>query len=131
MNTSKTISAILIDSEAKEIKKVYIDYTNSTSLKEMYKVLKCDVICAAFSNLFRPLHHALFVDDEGLLRKNPIGAFKILDGQPLSGNGIIVSIDEDGDTCSSYLDLQQIKETIIFCDVKDLPEPSMMIFNKW
>jgi hypothetical protein len=101
----KIIKGILIDSEKKEIKEVELIQENGSTLQSIYKELKCDYINSACGDLFNRLSHALFVDDEGLLKNEPMGAFCIRIGesghlyesQVLSGNGIIVGVDEEGE----------------------------------
>ncbi len=125
---SRTIKAILIDTFNKEVKEV--TYTEGeNSLKEIYQLLRCNCITSAESYLFEPLGHALFVDDEGLLLDEPIGAFQIADGQVLSGNGLIVSTDEEGETQSHFLKIEILKSIITFRDVADLPKPSWNVYS--
>jgi hypothetical protein len=125
---SRTIKAILIDTLNKEVKEV--TYTEGeNSLKEVYKLLHCNCITSADSYVFNPIGHTLFVDDEGLLVDEPIGAFQIANGQVLSGNGLIVSTDDEGETQSHYLNIEKLKAIVKFRDVADLPEPTTHIFS--
>ena len=126
----QTIKAILIDSEKKEIREVELIQESGSTNQSIYKELKCDCITSACSEVFSHIDHALFVDDEGLLKTHPLGAFCIslnprpYTSQTLSGNGILVGIDEEGETVSHKLDIEMIKKIVIWEDISNLPEPS-------
>ena len=127
----KTIKAILIDVENKEIKELELQSENSSY--NLYKELKCEYITSACGDLFNRLSHALFVDDEGLLKEEHLGAFCIRIGetghlyesQVFSGNGIIVGINEEGESIDHQLDIEIIKDIVRWEDVARLPQPSM------
>jgi hypothetical protein len=129
----KTIKAILIDVENKEIKEVELQSDNSSYNQAIYTQLKCDYITSACGELFNRLSHSLFVDDEGLLKNEPMGAFCIRIGetghlyqsQVLSGNGIIVGIDAEGECVDHLLDVEIIKDIVKWDNVANLPQPSM------
>lgn len=114
------MKAILIDVEKKEITEVEHD----GSLDSTHALLKCDCITSAESHLFGPVSHTLFVDDEGLYREPPIGAFQIANGQVLSGNGLIVGAGLEGEDISHNVNIKSISQVIRFCDISELPEPS-------
>ena len=62
----KTIKAILIDVENKQIKEVDLETTSNHFLLSIYEKLKCDCITSACGDLFDRLSHSLYVDDEGV-----------------------------------------------------------------
>lgn len=125
----KTIKAILIDSEKKEVREIELTYENGSYNQSMYKELKCDYITSACGEVFSMVNHALFVDDEGLLKTHPIGAFSIsmlphsYVSQTLSGNGILVGIDEEGESISHKLNINGILSMVIWESIENLPEP--------
>lgn len=129
----KTIKAILIDVENKQIKEVELQSETSSFNKSIYEQLKCEYITSACGDLFDRLSHALFLDDEGLLNEQPLGAFCIRIGesgnlyqsQVFSGNGIIVGIDEEGECIDHQLDVEIIKDIVRWDEVANLPAPSM------
>ena len=129
----KTIKAILIDVENKQIKEVDLETTSNHFLLSIYEKLKCDCITSACGDLFDRLSHSLYVDDEALLRDEPLGAFfiKIGEGghlyesQVFSGNGIIVGKDDEGNSIDHQLDVEIIKDIVRWDDVANLPQPSM------
>jgi hypothetical protein len=126
----KTIKGILIDSEKREIREVELIQENGSTIQSIYKELKCECITSACSEIFRHVDHALFVDDEGLLKTHPLGAFCVTlnprpyTSQTLSGNGIIVGIDNEGETISHKLDIEMIKKIVVWEDISNLPQPS-------
>jgi hypothetical protein len=127
----KTIKAILIDVENKQIKE--LELQSESSSFNLYKELKCEYITTACGDLFNRLSHALFVDDEGLLKEEHLGAFCIRIGetghlyesQVFSGNGIIVGINDEGESIDHQLDIEIIKDIVRWEDVAKLPQPSM------
>jgi hypothetical protein len=127
----KTIKAILIDVENKQIKE--LELQSESSSFNLYKELKCEYITTACGDLFNRLSHALFVDDEGLLKEEHLGAFCIRIGetghlyesQVFSGNGIIVGINDEGESIDHQLDIEIIKDIVRWEDVARLPQPSM------
>jgi hypothetical protein len=127
----KTIKAILIDVENKQIKE--LELQSESSSFNLYKELKCEYITSACGDLFNRLSHALFVDDEGLLKEKHLGAFCIRIGetghlyesQVFSGNGIIVGINDEGESIDHQLDIEIIKDIVRWEDVAKLPPPSM------
>lgn len=127
----KTIKAILIDVENKQIKE--LELQSESSSFNLYKELKCEYITSACGDLFNRLSHALFVDDEGLLKEEHLGAFCIRIGetghlyesQVFSGNGIIVGINDEGESIDHQLDIEIIKDIVRWEDVARLPQPSM------
>jgi hypothetical protein len=127
----KTIKAILIDVENKQIKELEL-HSESSSFN-LYKELKCEYITSACGDLFNRLSHALFVDDEGLLKEEHLGAFCIRIGegghlyesQVFSGNGIIVGINDEGESIDHELDIEIIKDIVRWEEVAKLPQPSM------
>jgi hypothetical protein len=127
----KTIKAILIDVENKQIKE--LELQSESSSFNLYKELKCEYITSACGDLFNRLSHALFVDDEGLLKEEHLGAFCIRIGetghlyesQVFSGNGIIVGINDEGESIDHQLDVEIIKDIVRWEDVAKLPQPSM------
>jgi hypothetical protein len=127
----KTIKAILIDVENRQIKE--LELQSESSSFNLYKELKCEYITSACGDLFNRLSHALFVDDEGLLKEEHLGAFCIRIGetghlyesQVFSGNGIIVGINDEGESIDHQLDIEIIKDIVRWEDVARLPQPSM------
>ena len=131
----KVIKAILIDVVNKEVKEVDIEQHEGNYIQDIYKHLNCTTITSTSNEVFGGIAHCLFVDDEGLL-KEPIGAFSIYIDKPrpyqsqvLSGNGILVGINNEGETISHILDLNIIKNIVKWEDVNSLPEPTMRVYS--
>jgi hypothetical protein len=125
MKKKEIINAILIDVENREVKEILID----SSIESIHSTLKCTCITCAEDYIFRTVDHALFVDDEGLLTSKPLGAFQILQGQVISGNGLIVGIDEEGESVDHNFDIDSFIPMVRFADVSELPEPSFEIYS--
>jgi hypothetical protein len=118
------IKGLFIDVVKKEIKEVVIE----NNLDSIYELLGCSIIESGYPQLLSSANHVLFCDEEGLL-KDSIGCFKIFDYEPISGNAVIFSTDEEGDIQSHYLVVEKIKEIIQFVDVSELPEPKIEVFT--
>jgi hypothetical protein len=120
----KRIKGVFIDVVNKEIKEVEIE----NKLDAIYQLLGCELIESCYSITFNPANHVMFCDEEGLL-KEPIGAFKMFDYQPISGNAIIFASDENGELQSHYLIIDKFKELIEFVEIIELPEPIIKIIS--
>jgi hypothetical protein len=119
--------AIKIDVVNKDVYYVHINRDKRGSrLPDIYKHLDCSTIDSV--NLAPGLD--MYVDDEGLLRDEPIGAFKISGSDYVfSGHGLMVG-HIDGETVEPPILLHNAKKAIIFCDISDLPEPSITVISE-
>lgn len=108
------------------VKKTVEDIEISGDLISMYKALECDCV----TSVRITDDEILWVDDDGLLHDNPIGAF-LFENYPqvLSGHGLILGVTGSGENRSTKLKSESIKELIRFEDVKNLPEPSIHFVN--
>lgn len=98
------ITGILIDVENQVVKEVKFKNT----LKEYYRLLKCDIITApSFDD-----KHDIIADDEGLL-KGPTNFFQYEEIE-LAGNCMIVGVSENGNWKSHSLNFEEIKAKITF-----------------
>jgi hypothetical protein len=114
--------AIKIDVIAKTIEEIDID----GSLKSMYEALDVDVVASV--RIARG--EILWVDDNGLHRDPPLGAFMFgVYPQALSGHGLIVGLGGIGDNCNTKLTLEEVKANVSFCDVSELPEPIIKVHS--
>lgn len=97
------ITGILIDVENCEVKEV----TFKNTLKEFYRLLKCDLITApSFDD-----NHDIIADDEGLLKPNNFFQYEEIE---LAGNCMIVGVTDSGNWKSHSLNFEEIKEKISF-----------------
>lgn len=120
----KKIKCIFIDCVKREVTKIEIE----RGLKSIYNVLGCDTITSAERHIFGH-SHSLFVDDNGLIIDKKLGAFQIKKGQILSGHGLIVGCDAEGnDTDVDNVMLDFIAPLISWHNVEELPEPSFEIY---
>lgn len=112
--------ALIIDAENQEVREAELD--PGSTLRGMQ---------AAVGGLIAQAHcfdgtHELYVNDEGLLVEHPHW-FQILGAhQPFAGNGIVVGIDEDGETIAATMTLLELRGRIFFsgqCAPRSHPEP--------
>ena len=102
------IKAILIDVYEKEIREVDYDGT----LDFIYFNLACrtfDVVSVDDVN-------GIFVDDEGLLRQNQLyfeysASDRVFQ---LAGNGLILGVDDEGNSISPTLTIEDVKSKVNF-----------------
>lgn len=102
-------------------KSVYeIDIPAESVLDELYRALECTCVDAVFVDF----EETLWIDDEGLLRNPPLGAFKV-GRRVYSGHGVILGTSYEGESAPTGLTVQQVYTTVTFVDVSELPEPTM------
>ena len=117
------MNVIKIDVVKKEIYEIEM----TTDFKEIYKHLDCDLFTCISSKTIAP-GDTIYIDDEGLLREDPIGAFSIRGvSQVLSGHGLIIGSDDQGDSISCITPLDVIKQLVRFEDLYYLPKPGFTI----
>lgn len=117
------MKAIKIDVEQKKVYEIEITGT----LESMYEAIKCT--CVTHIPIV-PRREFMWLDDEGLLRKEPLGAF-VFAGYPqvLSGNAIILGYQPGGNSLSTDLRVEDIEPKIKWVDVSELPEPSFQVHS--
>ena len=112
------MKAFKIDVVTKEI----IEIDCPKGIQSIYEVLQCDTFACVFPALM-PDGFTLYVDDEGLYRKPPLGAFSIKGfAQVLSGHGFVVGTDEEGESADAPITLEELKAKVRFEDTHYLPE---------
>ena len=116
-----TMKAILIDVYEKEIREVDYDGT----LDFIY----FNLACGTFDVVRIDDVNGIFVDDEGLLRQNQLyfeypssnGIFQ------LAGNGLILGVDDEGNSISPTLTVEDVKSKVNFLPEGFKVEPYMEI----
>jgi len=98
------MKAILIDSKNKTITDVNVE---GDQLQGWYKLIGCKYVEAA--HYFNE-HDSIMVDEEGMLTQPE--AFFFVEGahQPFSGNGLVVGVDEDGETVDVNMTAKELIE---------------------
>lgn len=118
------MKAIKIDVVKKEVYPVEI----TSDYKDIHTHLECDTFTTA--QMTKEFGVTLFVDDDGLL-KEPIGAFFIAGAkQAYSGHGLLIAINEKGETISyDYTDndLKHIRRAVQFVGTETLPSPEINV----
>lgn len=115
------MKAIKIDVVKKEVTEIEIN----GDIKSMYEALECDFI-EGITLIER--EEKLWIDEEGLLRDEPLGAFRML-GYPqvLSGHGLVLGITSSGENRGTWLEVDQIKRLVEFVGLDEIPEPSFTV----
>lgn len=107
------MKAILINSKTKEIKEVEMgkDY------KEIYSQLECEMFQIGTELAEQD---AIYVDEEGLM--NGTDVFFVYEGahQPFAGNGLILGTDDEGESVSCKIKLDEVKNKVKFYDRYEL-----------
>ena len=102
------MKAILIDVYEKEIREVDYDGT----LDFIY----FNLACRTFDVVRIDDVNSIFVDDEGLLRQNQLYfEYQISNGIfQLAGNGLILGVDDEGNSISPTLTVEDVKGKVNF-----------------
>lgn len=108
------------------LKGIY-EITLPEDYREIYRQLECNLFTLVKPDTL-PGRDTLYIDDEGLLRDQKLGAFSIR-GYPqvLSGHGLIIGGDEEGESISCISTVELIKQLVRFEDEHYLPEPGFII----
>ncbi len=119
------MKAIKIDVKNKSV--YWVDINKEDDLKSIYEHLECSTFDIV------PIGNGMdmYVDDEGLLLNEPIGAFKFKysDMQAFSGHGLIMGCNEDGESIPPPITVKAIETVIEFVSPELLPEPSFKIIS--
>jgi len=106
------------------VKQDVYEVEHDDTLSSIYSLLECDTFCigASFVN-----GDCIMVDDEGLL-KDPIGYFQLKPGtQPLTGHGLVSSVDSHGDTKPPKSTIEQIRGICQFFKPGEILQPEPMV----
>jgi hypothetical protein len=103
------IRGILIDPEARTIEEVW----HNGNFKQIYEFIKA----STFTGVNVDRRNCIYVDDEGLL--NHPRYFFVWEGyaQPLANRGLILGFNEEGDTVSCTLDMDEVKRKVSFTEL--------------
>jgi hypothetical protein len=118
------MKAILIDVENQEVTEVEHDDT----LESIYY----HVDCRTFDVVNIDGVNSIYVDDEGLFVEDQLyfeysgGTHKV----QLAGNGLILGLNEEGDTVTTTLTLEHVKSKVTFLPIGFEVNPSMR-FTVW
>ena len=100
-----TYKGILIDPKEKSLS--YVEYDGN--YRSIYPLIDADT----FDIVYITETETIFVDDEGL-HKNPRYFFVYENSQPLAGKGLILGTNSNGDSVSTTLTIEDIKDKITF-----------------
>jgi len=98
------------------------------SLEGMYKSLEVEDFWYAYQRVNRDM---LYVDDLGMKRTDPLGAFVFTEyGGIISGHGLFMGTNSEGETIPVKSTVEEIKERVIFVPVqllKGIPHETKII----
>ena len=105
------MKAILIDVKTQEIKEVEYDNT----LQNIYDLIDCRAFDLVRLNEVDGIFNSIFVDDEGLLKANLYfeysGGGRVFQ---LAGNGLVLGIDDEGNSISPTLTVEDVEGKVNF-----------------
>ena len=117
------MKAILIDVKTQEIKEVEHDNT----LQNIYDLIDC----RAFDLVRIDDVNSIFVDDEGILKDNLYFEYSGSNGSfQLAGNGLVLGVDDEGNSISPTLTVEDVKGKVNFLPEGFKVEPYME-FRAW
>ena len=117
------MKAILIDVKTQEIKEVEHDNT----LQNIYDLIDC----RAFDLVRIDDVNSIFVDDEGILKDNLYFEYSGSENVfKLAGNGLILGVDDEGNSISPTLTVEDVKGKVNFLPEGFKVEPYME-FRAW
>jgi len=115
-----TMKAILIDVITQEVKEVEHDNT----LQNIYGLIDCRV----FDVVRIDDVNSIFVDDEGILKDNLYFQYSGSNGIfQLAGNGLILGVDDEGNSISPTLTVEDVKSKVNFLPEGFKVEPYMEV----
>lgn len=108
--------AILIDPFACTVTEVDFDYKDYKSFYPLlsHEVHPVDVFTMAPNDLLEETNDSLYVDDEGLLHGPQRGFLLKGNDQILAGKGIIVGIDDEGESIDPKVTLETVTLSTTF-----------------
>lgn len=111
------MKAIFIDSTNKTVTE--IDVPNKNTLQAWYKILGVSMVEVA---TYITDHDSILVDEEGLLSLTSDTKFFSYKGghQPFAGNGLVVGVDEEGESVSCDATTDQIKAKVQFHSLREV-----------
>ena len=109
--------AILIDVYNKDVRE--IDIPENNTLDAWYKAIDVEIVTVGH---YINEHDSILVDDEGLLK--PCNHFFLYEGshQPFAGSGLVTGVDEEGESVSCDISLDEVKNNVTFMTLKEVQE---------
>ena len=102
-----TMKAILIGVYAQEV----IEVVHDGTLQNIYDLL----VCRTFDVVRIDDVNSIFVDDEGILKDNLYFEYSASDRVlQLAGNGLILGVDDEGNSISPTLTVEDVKGKVNF-----------------
>ena len=117
------MKAILIDVKTQEIKEVEC----GNNLQNIYDLIDCRLIdIVSIDDV-----NSIFVDDEGILKDNLYFEYSGSENVfKLAGNGLVLGVDDEGNSISPTLTIEDVKGKVNFLPEGFKVEPYME-FRAW
>jgi len=111
------MKAILIDVQKKSVSMVEVDDKNV--LKDWYRLMGCQMVEVAH---YFNRHDSIIVDEEGLLSIDEDTKFFSIEGghQPFAGNGLVVGVDDRGESVSPKISVEEIQSKVKFHSLQEI-----------
>ena len=119
------MKAILIDVKNQEVKEVEHDNT----IENIYNHVDCRTFTVVKIDKF----NVIFVDDEGLLKENLYFSYSALHHLrhfELAGNGLILGVDDEGNSVPTTLTVDEVKDKVSWLPANYSIEPEFTI-TEW
>lgn len=112
------MKCILIDVKNKEVKEVILDKEKKT-IKQWYEHIGCDMV---ETGTWIDETNSIMVDEEGLLKLKHDSMFFTYKGghQPFCGNGLVVGCNNEGESVSTTLTVEYVKERVKFHTLEEV-----------
>lgn len=112
------MKAILIDAFSKTVTEIKLD-GKKDMLDQWYHTIKADMVEVAH---YINDHDSILVDEEGLLK--PCDHFFLYEGahQPFAGNGLIVGVDEEGETVDCNISAEEVENNVQFMSRQEVSD---------
>lgn len=115
--------AIKIDCVKKEIYEIDLPHAEKEDYSSMYKELDAE----GYEGVRMSKTEMLWVDEAGLRRKPPIGAFRVeWYPQALPGHGLIIGLKGEYNAATE-LTLEEVRAMVRFVDISELPFPVITV----
>lgn len=104
------MKAVFINAVEKTVTEV--DVPKEKTLQSWYKIIGCDMVEVA--SYINKENDSILVDEEGLLKpQEHFFAYGVRENI-LAGNGLIVGVDNEGESVSCHVTAEQVKDKVFF-----------------
>jgi hypothetical protein len=106
---SKIMNAYLIDPFTRTITEV----NHNGDYREIYKLIGADCFDVVYLNR---ANDCCYIDDEGLYVEDQKFFLYHGFGQPLAGKGLVLGTNDEGDSVSPKITIEEVKKNVVWVD---------------